>query len=122
MIKRKTYLSTENENGMGTLGDLLSENVGKGAASCNSDPHHGSRVLRNFLVHRRVRHTMRNLGLMPGFLVMLISEIMFQMEVVMLLNLYENPKGLSLRDVSSSHTEPQILTTATQRHGASERG
>lgn len=91
---------------MSTLGDLLGENVGKGAASCNSDSHHGSRVLRNFLAHCRVRHRVREMGSIPDLFVMLISEIMFEMGVVMLLNLYENPNVSPLRDVSSSHTEP----------------
>lgn len=35
---------------------------------------------------------------------MLMSVTMFEVEVVMPLNLYENPEVLSLRDASSSHT------------------
>lgn len=35
-----------------------------------------------------------------------MSEVIFEMERVMLLNLYGNPEVLSLRDASSSHTEP----------------
>lgn len=49
---------------MGTLGDLLGEDVGKGAASCDSDSHHGSRLLRGFLAHCRMRHSVRELELM----------------------------------------------------------
>lgn len=48
---------------MSALGDLLSKNVGKGATACDSDSHHGSRLLSGFFVHCRVRHSVRELRL-----------------------------------------------------------